>query len=270
MEVLRRVLLASVMLAAGTSPVLATEVKADSEPYSWSGFDFGVQGGYGGSVEHDNLGVADFEIPTSFFPTGKTVGDIAAQRAIGGAHIGYDQQFGSLVFGIRGEIDATELKGANSDITKFNLNGGTNCQLGCNEYVTSAAFSDSRQAFLLGRSGYDFDRILVFAEGGVAVGNESVTVLATQAEEGGLGGPILTGAWYGTGTHTVVGGAVGLGADYALTSRWRLGAEWRFVDFAGASNQADLVFSHNIYDHTVGYRAGFLENLGLLDASYRF
>lgn len=267
-----RALLVSAVVAAGASPVLATEVKPSSEAYSWTGFDFGLQGGYGGSVERDNLSLASFQFPLLFPTTDRAVGDVTAHRAVGGAHIGYDQQYGAFVFGIRGELDATGLAGTTNRVTKFNLNGGANCQSGCQDYDTSLAFQDTRQAFLLGRSGYAFDRILIFAEGGVAFSNVSSGLQATQSTVPGnpARSPTLNGAWSGTGEHALTGGAIGLGAEYALTDHWRLGAEWRFADFAPAGYFADLVFSRDIYNRPVAYKVGFLENLGLLDASYRF
>lgn len=270
MDLFRKAYLASVALAVGAGPGLASEQKSDA--YAWSGFDVGVQGGYGGSVEQDNLSVADFEIPVSFFPADQNVGGIVAHGAIGGAHIGYDQQFGSLVFGVRAELDATGLRQATSNVTKFSLNGGSNCQLGCLEYDTSATFRDSRQAFLLGRGGYALDRLMVYAEAGLAISNQGLDVQALQLEVSGnpLRPPTLIGAWSGAGAHDLAGGAFGLGAQYALTDHWQLGAEWRFADFAPVGENADLTYSRNIYDHAVAYRAGFLENFGLLNAGYRF
>ncbi len=180
--------------------------------------------------------------------------------AIGGVHVGYDQQFGSLVLGVRGEFDASGLHGS----TAGNNYGGS-CVEGCYVTTASLAFRNTWQAFLLGRAGVAFDRLLVYATGGLAIADDRESVTATEAFYDSYPGvPVDTyGVWTGAQTRTLVGGAIGLGAEYAFDDHWRFGAEWRYASFGKGDYSA-------IGPTTVNYKAGFSENLALVDLSYRF
>ncbi len=137
-------------------------------------------------------------------------------------------------------------------ITKTSTSGG--CFEGC---VVSLSFHNTWQAFLLGRAGVAFDRLLVYATGGLAVGDDRESVTATH----------FSNVWTGAQTNTLVGGAVGLGAEYAFDEHWRLGAEWRYANFGmGDYSAASATGTPKV----VSYKAGFSENLALVDLSYRF
>jgi outer membrane immunogenic protein len=243
----RNLLLASVALCAIASTALAADLPTMkgpppapvAAPYSWTGFNIGVQGGYGWGDENDNLSATDFAVVADHFN---------ANGAIGGAHVGYDQQFGSLVLGVRGELDASDLSGS---ITKMSFGGG--CVEGCD---VSLSFHNTWQAFLLARAGIAFDRLLVYATGGLAVGDDRESVRATH----------FSTVWTGAQTDTLVGGAIGLGAEYAFDEHWRLGAEWRYANFGRGNYSA----TSTGFPPVVNYKAGFSENLALVDLSYRF
>jgi outer membrane immunogenic protein len=237
----------AVALTASASTALAADLLPTKKgpppapvaaPYSWTGFNVGVQGGYGWGDENDNLSA--YRVPADHF---------SANGAIGGAHVGYDQQFGSLVLGVRGEIDASGLSGS---ATAFIPNSPSVCFEGC-----SVSFRNTWQAFLLGRAGVAFDRLLVYAVGGLAVGDDRESV-TTNIFEGTPG--------TASQTKTLYGGAIGLGAEYAFDEHWRLGAEWRYASFGKGDYSAALYEAV----HAVPYKAGFSENLALVDLSYRF
>lgn len=241
----RKLLFASAALCAIASTAFAADLPTMkgpppapiAAPYSWTGFEVGVQGGYGWGVENDNLSATEFGVLADHFD---------ANDAIGGAHVGYNQQFGSLVLGVRGEIDASGLSGS---ITKTSSSGGA-CFEGC---TVSLSFRNTWQAFLLGRAGFAFDRLLVYATGGLAIGDDRESVTASNFGE----------VWNGAQTKTLVGGAIGLGAEYAFDEHWRFGAEWRYANFGKRDYSATGLT-------TVSYKAGFSENLALVDLSYRF
>ena len=260
MSITRSLALASVALCAVASAAVASDLPTmkgpppapTPAPYSWTGFDIGLQAGYGWGVENDDLSTTDFiEVPIDHF---------SANGAFGGAHVGYDQQIGSLVLGVRGEFDATGLNGSTFGTSTTNVISA--CE-GCSVTDASLAFRNTWQAFLLGRAGFAFDRLLVYATGGLAIGDDRENVTATQTFEGGIGAsPSET--WTGSQTKTLVGGAIGLGAEYALDDHWRIGAEWRYVDFPKGDYSATSAFN------TVTYKAGFSENLASLVLSYGF
>ena len=166
-------------------------------PFSWTGFDVGVQGGYGWGAENDDLSLSQFEFTADHFN---------ANGAIGGAHVGYDQQFGSFVLGVRGEFDFSGLHGS-THATSYTDNAP--CYEGC---TVSLSFRNTWQAFLLARAGVAFDRLLVYATGGLAIADDRESVVMTDYYED---------LWAGSQTNTLVGGAIGLGAEYAFDEHWR-------------------------------------------------
>lgn len=116
--------------------------------------------------------------------------------ALVGGTLGYNMQFGSVVFGIETDLDWSNLKGSTT----------TNCPLGCetkNSWLGTAR----------GRIGYAFDRFLPYFTGGAAFGN--IQAMATG----------LTAA-----TETRVGWALGGGIEYAFLSNWSAKVEYIYVD----------------------------------------
>ena len=257
----RKLLLTTVALFAGASGALAADLPTMKgpppapvdPPYSWTGPNVGVQAGYGWGQEADDLSTTQFHIIADDFPV---------NGPIGGAHIGYDQQFGSLVLGVYGELDASGMQGS-KNVSQIDLCGGE----GCDVTNASLAFRNTWQAFLLGRAGIAFDRFLIYAVGGLAIGDDREHVAATISFVPNSPSPsTLIGVWSGTQTRTLLGGAVGLGAEYAFDQHWRFGAEWRYADFGKAGYSA-ISGGAGL---PVNYKAGFSENLALIDLSYGF
>jgi outer membrane immunogenic protein len=263
MSRMRNLLLASVGAAVCSSAAIAADLPTTKGPppapapavvpYSWTGLNIGVQAGYGWGVEHDDLSTSSLTLPGDSF---------ALKGAIGGAHLGYDQQFGSLVLGVLGELDASGLAGSKS-MTSTVYNVPPNCNEGCTITNASLAFRNTWQAFLLARAGIAFDRLLVYAVGGLAVGDDRESITATQRIFGCQCGTPQN-VWTGKQTDTLYGGAVGVGAEYAFDEHWRLGAEWRYANFG----KGDYSVSRDAT--AVSYKAAFSENLAVVDLSYRF
>lgn len=245
---MRSLLLATVASGVGAASVLAADLPTTkgpppapiAAPFSWTGFDVGLQGGYGWGAESDDLSITPINTNADHF---------TANGLLGGAHVGYDQQFGSLVIGGRVELDGSGIEGSTVASTP---NGGSACSgEGC---TIALSMRNTWQAFLLARAGFAFDRWLVYATGGLALGDDREKATVTQTNGGYLLGS-------GSQTETLTGGAIGLGAEYALDAHWRLGVEWRYVDFPKSS-------SYSVSG--VPYKAGFSENLALVSLSYGF
>jgi outer membrane immunogenic protein len=251
-----KLLLTTVALFAGASGALAADLPTMKGPppapapvpYSWTGFNIGVQAGYGWGQEADDLSTTQLHIIADHF---------SANGAIGGAHIGYDQQFGSLVLGVYGELDASGMRGDKNETQGCFTEG-------CTFTNASLSFRNTWQGFLLGRAGVAFDRLLIYAVGGLAIGDDRENVAATISHV--FPPATVEGMWTGSQTRTLLGGAVGLGAEYAFDQHWRAGAEWRYADFGKAGYSA-LSGGAGL---PVNYKAGFSENLALIDLSYAF
>ena len=126
-----------------------------------------MQGGYGWGAESDDL---------SFTPIDITADHFTANSLFGGAHIGYDQQFGSLVIGARAELDGFDLHGSKTATSPGD--GGAICNFeGC---TVALSFHNTWQAFLLARAGVAFDRWLVYVTGGLALGDDRESATITQ------------------------------------------------------------------------------------------
>ena len=246
----------SLALVVACSLAYASDApRPSAAPYSWSGVFVGAQGGYAWGVEDDDLD-AVLAAPADHF---------RAEGPLGGARVGYDRQFGALVIGFVGEIDATNQAGATTDGAKV-------CETGCKLTEASLKFQNKWQGYLLGRAGVAFDRLLVFAEGGLSLGDDDESMTATQVlyPPNSNRPPTLLGAWDGSRRQTLAGGALGLGAEYALDDHWRVGSEWRLAEFARGNDPANLVYSGHGGVSAATYKAGFSENLAVLDLSYRF
>jgi outer membrane immunogenic protein len=120
-------------------PPPAAPVYVPAAVYNWSGFYFGLNGGYGfGSTKWTTGALSTGTFDTSGFLIGPTVG--------------FNFQTGAFVFGIEGDLDWATMSGTTS-----NAPCPTSCQT-TNNYV----------ATVRGRVGYAFDRFLVFGTGGAA------------------------------------------------------------------------------------------------------
>lgn len=125
---------------------------------------------------------------------------------IGGIFAGYNWQIQSFVIGLETDINLTGIKGDDGGA------GGTLDQ-------TKLKWIGS----LRGRVGYAWDRLLVFATGGWAYGEFEHFNSAGAGE---------------TFTRTNSGWTVGGGAEFAVTPKWLLRAEYRYYDLGTYRNSA--------------------------------
>jgi outer membrane immunogenic protein len=183
--------------------------------FTWAGFYVGVNAGYGW---------ADFKrtaTPGTGFnlgPAGNaTIASIGTQTFkadgfTGGVQAGYNWQFGSFVLGIEADfnyIDAKRSFGPVLTVPTFPFNTYAN---------TSKLewFGTVRP-----RLGVAFDRLLVYATGGLIYGSVKVTDQYVFLVGRGLGG---------SSSSTRFGYTVGAGLEYAVTNNLTVKAEYLFGD----------------------------------------
>ncbi len=139
---------------------------------------------------------------TGFSPTG----------VFGGATFGKNFQRGQIVFGLEGDLGGMDL-----GITKPLATSGGN---------TTATLDGGLYADATGRLGYLVTpNVLTYAKGGFAVYNGSFQVDGNNTTSGVFGGS--------TPSNTFIGWTAGAGAEYALTSKWTVKAEYQYFDFEG-------------------------------------
>src|SRR5947207_7208097 len=180
---------------------------------------------------------------------------------LGGGQLGCNLQIGTWVLGIEGDIDAQHLDTSRNIGVLFAPVGPALPQF---IPISSVDFLSRWQASVRGRIGYAWDRILVYATGGVAWSDMRLT---TQ----------LPGA--SVGPETLVGGTVGGGVEHAfLATNWSVAVEGRYTTYGTHSfNSGNPPSSVNVLGFTVPLASGpvistfkFYIVEGLIKLNYRF
>jgi outer membrane immunogenic protein len=204
-------------LPAAPSPPMA--VAAD-----WSGFYVGVTGGGSFSTETDTrtagtqgfLGLAPRFVPNEL-KTGK-------DGFLFGAHAGYNQQIGSLVLGVEGDVvwmDKKKTAAVTGAVTPL-----------ATALTTTATAELNYLGTLRGRIGFaPSSQFHVYATGGLAFGEAEVTSSVVA-----VANPALR--WDGKSADLRFGYALGAGAEYALTSNLILRGEYLYYDLGDVNGLA--------------------------------
>ncbi len=235
---IRKLLLASVgALALTGSAAFAADLPVRAPPpvyvppapiFTWTGIYVGGQIGYGWATGNNNFTgydpfyLADPYITSNFGSTPSGV--------IGGGHVGYQVQLpqwsmfssSGVVLGLEGSVDGSSLTNTSA---AFFPDGTT---------VTAHTNADI-QGSIRGKLGIAWDRVLIYATGGVAFGGFNTNV--NIADSGAItGAPFFAN---GSVSTTRVGWTVGGGLQYAITDNWWVFAEYRYTDW-GTINDGNL------------------------------
>jgi len=202
---------------AGTGPAPAANIPPPPPLVfnGWTGFYVGAQIGYAWG---DNYGSIDYATPGGLF--GAPALGMDAQGVIGGAHIGYNDQINQFVIGIEGTVDPTTLYENVLILPPGSLPSGIG-------NTVSGFVQSTIQGAIRARVGYAFDRVLVYATGGVAFG-----AFKTYFQSYGIDLDGVT-TFYASDTSspTRVGWTVGGGVEYAINNNYSLFGEYRYSDF---------------------------------------
>lgn len=139
-----------------------------------------------------------------------------------GGQIGYNIQSGSTVVGIEG------------DYAFANARGGVSCP---NAFFFTCEADVDALSFVTGRIGTTWGRALLYAKGGLAVGEVEATTKQNSPSPVIVGvnppvaiplaNPVATTDWR-------LGWTVGGGMEFALTNRWSAKAEYMYYDLGSA------------------------------------
>jgi outer membrane immunogenic protein len=206
---------ASVALIALTGPALAADLGPPPPPppvyvppvpiFTWTGVYVGGQIGYAWATQN-----ADFGDSFGLFASA----NYNSSGVIGGAHVGYNLQLTQFVIGLEGDVDGSSISKTISGAA-FPL-GGT---LGL--VSTTLNTNANVQGSIRGRVGYAWDRVLIYATGGVAFAGINSDLWTST----------LFGTSYDAASNTRVGWTVGGGLEYAVTNNWSIRAEYRYANF---------------------------------------
>lgn len=214
--------------------------------YNWTGFYIGVNGGFSAGKADTDFNAAPVTVNTHF-PTGSfnIPGFVGSESAhlnglIGGGQIGYNWQFSpNWVVGLEADIQASGEKGSKGFSNPFNF---TVPGLDGPIPVIGAAVTDYEAKILWfgtvrGRIGYAWDRVMVYATGGLAYGE--VKLDGTRTVSGtDFGTPFSIAKGIG---HSQVntGWTAGVGAEVALGGNWTGKFEYLYMDL-GSLDDSDI------------------------------
>lgn len=172
--------------------------------FDWTGPYIGLQAGYGWG-ESDVEGEGQNESPTITALDSDPVeppdnsGSIGLEGFVGGLHAGYNWQSDSLVLGLEGDIEYSDMSGD-----------------------TDTPWSKIEQDIdwlgsLRLRAGFAVDRTLIYATGGLAVGEVDMRI--TDVDFGS-----------NDDNKTAWGWTIGAGVEYAFTDDLSGSIEYRYTD----------------------------------------
>lgn len=216
---------------------------------SWTGFYIGGNVGYSWGNADTDFNAAPITVniinnpPISSVSLPGFVGSESVKPAgiIGGGQIGYNWQFAShWIAGVEADIQASGQKAGNdfSNPFSFNVRGGAGSSLVAGTAVTDYEAKISWFGTMRGRIGYAWDRVMLYATGGLAYGE--VQLGGTRTVTGTVLGlpPLSTTTALG---HSQVnaGWTVGAGVEAALVGNWTWKAEYLYVNL-GSLDDPDV------------------------------
>ena len=274
---LRRILLASVAAFGLAGSAFAADLPSRAPPpiyvppapiFTWTGFYIGGQVGYAWGKNNVNFG--------------DNFGDYAAfsyntSGVIGGAHVGYNLQLSQFVIGLEGDVDGTSQSKQFNGSLPFGstlVGGGViSAPLGGNININ---VNHNIEGSIRGRLGYAWDRVLIYATGGVAFGGFNGNVSGNFPGGVLVGGPntpapVAFGPFGGStsASATRVGWTVGGGLEYAVTNNWSVRAEYRYTDFGHSTIFANS-FITPFGASGAFFNRHFTENRVQVGFSYKF
>jgi outer membrane immunogenic protein len=255
-----------------------------ADVYGWGGFYIGVN--LGGSWS-DNSRRYDmpFTAPGNIFADcGSPAGVVAPvlvglnpfdlstdcsrpSSFIGGGQIGYNWQAGTWVYGL--EADGAWQSLIQHSFTRFGTNPAAGFPMG--SVATDTAYFRSEQGPLgtfRGRVGYSPGSWLLYATGGLAVGN--VKHAATEVLAAGVTCPVAPSPTCRTGSDdtTKVGCTVGAGVEWMFARNWSVGAEYLYVDLG--SSTITLAPAGGFFFNTSSVRFEDREHIARVKVNYHF
>jgi len=222
-------LLTSALLMAGPEPIRDDKkaVVAPEQPRpacNWTGFYLGAN--VGGAFEANADVTLDLGGQWNNFPHPRdadVVGplgsrDLNASGVVAGGFLGYNYQWHSFVFGAEADVDYVGLRDSfNSGIVTVNPRplfpslGGVRHSYETNYLATVGP-----------RLGYAWNRFLMYATGGLAIGDLKFSQRIVE--------PQSVFVEQGSTDDTQVGWTAGGGLEYCITEHWSARVEYRYTD----------------------------------------
>lgn len=212
--------------------------------FTWTGFYVGVNAGYGGSTDDDNVNYAAY-------PGVRFNEDSSDGGFVGGGQIGYNYQFGQFVAGVEADIQYAGLGSSrrNDDwayaYAPYYQGGGSQLP-----YYGAESRGSSVEWFgtVRARVGFALDRALIYATAGLAYGGggkdgrNDLFNYYNSAQNNNYP------AYYGhrNNNDMSAGWTVGAGLEYAFTDSFTAKLEGLYVNLGGdKNNRNDYAYAYN-------------------------
>jgi outer membrane immunogenic protein len=261
---------ALIVLASGTA-ALAADLPVTAAPappllvprtWDWNGFYGGINGG--GSFGRANN---TWDLPTISL----TATDHETQIGpLGGIQIGWNWQYGILLWGLEGDIDAASQRGNTSLDSAFSTTRTVNNNTTTTTGAVSISLRDELNwiGTLRGRLGGAFGPVLAYATGGFAwaAGREHVVGTIT----GNSGSAVFV---QDTRLTTLpVGWTAGGGIEWAGGLHWSLRAEYLFIDLVKSDKTftTEPAFTGAIPNGRSTIATQRFDNVARLGINYKF
>jgi outer membrane immunogenic protein len=252
----------TVPLAASTGTAQAADwpLRGSLEPAGfirWDGWQFGVQAGIANlrtSFANSTSSQVAFILRNTiqeaeFAPSGwTTLSPDTTNGSVFGGYLGYNMQWDRLVLGWDmgyNYVSSAQTTASDSIARQFVTSDQFLNQISINAEATMKLVD---YATLRGRAGYAIDQFLPYIAVGLALGRFNYATSVTVHSQGtpiapAPGIPFDTTSTVSVGkTDAVVAGvALGLGADWAITPKMFLRAEWQYVAFSPVNNSRNNV-----------------------------
>lgn len=259
----------------------AASAQSGSAPAGWTGTYAGIVGGFaqGRSDLRSAIDCSATSLAVSYlcaqgFPTSlrdaavvsSTVNaDLAPKGHVGGAHVGYLRQEGSVVYGLEADVSALDLAAATGATVDRVLFGPA-----ATRFSTSVGIEATWLATLRARAGLAvMPNLLVYGTGGLAL---TSLRLAHAYGDNDLHAPDTIGGTAAASSTSIRSGwALGVGAELQLGSHWRLRAEFLHVDFGEVRVRSAITNSGHVGAATpLSTSAGLTADIARAGLSYRF
>jgi outer membrane immunogenic protein len=226
--IMSRLLVVAIALYGLVSASAANAAAPPPPPiFTWTGFYVGLNGGYAFGHEsiHPTVLSEACDNPLgcpqilALLSAGQSV---SPNSFTGGLQVGYNQQFGNVLFGLESDIDYFRMNGSFAyGPTRPSPQPITGSGTG--------SMSTNWVATLRPRFGWVTNRLLIYVTGGLAFTDLHNTETALVVVNGQIAGPI--GA-FDLSSSSNIGAVVGAGLEYAWTNQWSVKAEYLHYDFA--------------------------------------
>jgi outer membrane immunogenic protein len=214
----------------------APQIAPPPAGFTWTGPYIGLFAGYAWTdievTDVDNFNQGGF---------GRTF-EFESDGFYGGAMAGYNYQWNWLVLGVEGEIAYLNLDDGRQDPLIAEIPLGR-------EDDSIASFETDFYGSITGRLGVGFDRILVYARGGVAFANVEASFRDDSFDD--VVGSALDND--DSDSDTLVGFTIGGGAEFALTQNVTLRGEYMFTDLGDevSTTQTDVLGREFRFDQEI-------------------